>query len=216
MYGFHKVNKTPRGTRGQDTGAVWEFVHPKFHRGKPELLDQIRRKAMDGTTEGAAAAPRKEFTGQIPSSATIARPQPPDPRTAQAQMYHLAPPADLVAPFAQPKQIRPPPTAVRPPSAPATLPPEVVQMHMAAAAASMPPLVHNGAPGSAAVPVEAYHAMQHELLAHLHAMHESHEAMARELFETRRREQLFMEMAREMHTSLNTITQGHGTSSAFP
>ncbi|EGG06964.1 uncharacterized protein MELLADRAFT_31826, partial [Melampsora larici-populina 98AG31] len=25
MYGFHKVNKTPRGQRGNDNNASWEF-----------------------------------------------------------------------------------------------------------------------------------------------------------------------------------------------
>ncbi|POW08808.1 hypothetical protein PSTT_07316 [Puccinia striiformis] len=47
MYGFHKVNKTPRGQRGNDNSAAWEFVHPKFHRGRPDLLEQIRRKTLD-------------------------------------------------------------------------------------------------------------------------------------------------------------------------
>lgn len=47
MYGFHKVNKTPRGQRGNDNSAAWEFVHPKFHRGQPQLLEQIRRKTLD-------------------------------------------------------------------------------------------------------------------------------------------------------------------------
>ncbi|PLW07203.1 hypothetical protein PCASD_25049 [Puccinia coronata f. sp. avenae] len=50
MYGFHKVNKTPRGQRGNDNSAAWEFVHPKFHRGRTDLLDQIRRKTLDNDT----------------------------------------------------------------------------------------------------------------------------------------------------------------------
>lgn len=49
-YGFHKINKTPRSPRPQATSGnydnvVWEFSHPKFQRGRPELLHEIRRRA---------------------------------------------------------------------------------------------------------------------------------------------------------------------------
>lgn len=47
MYGFYKVNKTPRGHRHAPDTQVWEFSHPKFIRNRPELLDEIRRKALD-------------------------------------------------------------------------------------------------------------------------------------------------------------------------
>jgi hypothetical protein len=46
-YGFYKVNKTPRGHRHAVDTQIWEFSHPKFIRGHPELLDDIRRKALD-------------------------------------------------------------------------------------------------------------------------------------------------------------------------
>jgi hypothetical protein len=46
-YGFYKVNKTPRGHRNAVDTQVWEFSHPKFIRGRPDLLDEIRRKALD-------------------------------------------------------------------------------------------------------------------------------------------------------------------------
>lgn len=46
-YGFYKVNKTPRGHRHAVDTQIWEFSHPKFIRGRPELLDDIRRKALD-------------------------------------------------------------------------------------------------------------------------------------------------------------------------
>ncbi|KAG1874452.1 hypothetical protein F4604DRAFT_744773 [Suillus subluteus] len=35
MYGFHKINRT------------WEFSHPKFLRARPDLLDAIKRKALE-------------------------------------------------------------------------------------------------------------------------------------------------------------------------
>ncbi|TKY87934.1 hypothetical protein EX895_003030 [Sporisorium graminicola] len=47
MYGFYKVNKTPRGHRQSVDAQIWEFSHPKFLRGRPDLLDDIRRKALD-------------------------------------------------------------------------------------------------------------------------------------------------------------------------
>ncbi|KAJ1026338.1 hypothetical protein NDA16_002425 [Ustilago loliicola] len=47
MYGFYKVNKTPRGHRQSVDAQMWEFSHPKFLRGRPDLLDDIRRKALD-------------------------------------------------------------------------------------------------------------------------------------------------------------------------
>ncbi|CEH12013.1 related to heat shock factor protein 4 [Ceraceosorus bombacis] len=47
MYGFYKVNKTPRGHRNAVDTQVWEFSHPKFLRNRPDLLDDIRRKALD-------------------------------------------------------------------------------------------------------------------------------------------------------------------------
>ncbi|UZJ55802.1 hypothetical protein CBS101457_005122 [Exobasidium rhododendri] len=47
MYGFYKVNKTPRGHRHAVDTQIWEFSHPKFIRGHPEMLDDIRRKALD-------------------------------------------------------------------------------------------------------------------------------------------------------------------------
>jgi heat shock transcription factor 4 len=46
-YGFHKVNKSPRGHRTTVESQVWEFSHPKFIRNHPELLDDIKRKSME-------------------------------------------------------------------------------------------------------------------------------------------------------------------------
>ncbi|KAM0754847.1 winged helix DNA-binding domain-containing protein, partial [Meredithblackwellia eburnea MCA 4105] len=45
MYSFSKINKTPRGVaRGSIDNQEWEFRHPKFVRGKPQQLDEIKRK----------------------------------------------------------------------------------------------------------------------------------------------------------------------------
>jgi hypothetical protein len=46
-YGFHKVNKSPRGHRTLAENQIWEFSHPKFVRDRRDLLDQIKRKALE-------------------------------------------------------------------------------------------------------------------------------------------------------------------------
>ncbi|KAI9480485.1 MAG: HSF-type DNA-binding-domain-containing protein [Benjaminiella poitrasii] len=47
MYGFHKINKSPRiRTENQ----IWEFSHPKFLRDRQDLLEDIKRKSFNTTT----------------------------------------------------------------------------------------------------------------------------------------------------------------------
>jgi len=46
MYGFHKVNKSSPSTKGSEN-QVWEFYHPKFIRGKPHLIEEIKRKQIE-------------------------------------------------------------------------------------------------------------------------------------------------------------------------
>lgn len=48
-YGFHKVNKSPRGHRTLAENQIWEFSHAKFLRNRPDLLDDIKRKAMESS-----------------------------------------------------------------------------------------------------------------------------------------------------------------------
>ncbi|KAI9277823.1 HSF-type DNA-binding-domain-containing protein [Sporodiniella umbellata] len=50
MYGFHKVNKSPRGHRTVAENQIWEFSHPKFIRERPDLLDGIKRKTLETDT----------------------------------------------------------------------------------------------------------------------------------------------------------------------
>ncbi|CEG67196.1 hypothetical protein CU097_008562 [Rhizopus azygosporus] len=49
MYGFHKVNKSPRGHRTLAENQIWEFSHPKFIKDRPDLLDEIKRKSIETT-----------------------------------------------------------------------------------------------------------------------------------------------------------------------
>jgi chromosome segregation ATPase len=46
-YGFHKVNKSPRGHRTLAENQIWEFSHAKFLRNRPDLLDDIKRKSVE-------------------------------------------------------------------------------------------------------------------------------------------------------------------------
>jgi hypothetical protein len=46
-YGFHKINKSPRGQRGNNENEIWEFCHAKFQHGRSDILKEIKRKAMD-------------------------------------------------------------------------------------------------------------------------------------------------------------------------
>lgn len=43
-YGFHKINKTPRGQKGSIEAQSWEFSHPQFLHDRADLLDTIKRK----------------------------------------------------------------------------------------------------------------------------------------------------------------------------
>lgn len=52
MYGFHKVNKSPRGHRTLAENQIWEFSHPKFLKDRPDILDEIKRKSLE--TESTA------------------------------------------------------------------------------------------------------------------------------------------------------------------
>ncbi|KAI8047592.1 HSF-type DNA-binding-domain-containing protein [Gilbertella persicaria] len=47
MYGFHKVNKSPRGHRTLAENQIWEFSHSKFIKDRPDLLDEIKRKSIE-------------------------------------------------------------------------------------------------------------------------------------------------------------------------
>lgn len=51
MYSFSKTNKSPRGSRAPAECQVWEFSHPKFHRDHPEMLEEMRRKAHESSTD---------------------------------------------------------------------------------------------------------------------------------------------------------------------
>ncbi|GAW08526.1 DUF21-domain-containing protein [Lentinula edodes] len=72
MYGFHKINRTPRAQRTSSDAQTWEFSHHKFLRGRPDLLDEIKRKALLEGQGGISVGPesvraRVELPGEVAS-----------------------------------------------------------------------------------------------------------------------------------------------------
>ncbi|KAG8916685.1 hypothetical protein FRC01_002919, partial [Tulasnella sp. 417] len=47
MYDFHKTNRAPRSQRGTAQHQLWIFSHQRFVRGRPDLLQGIKRKANE-------------------------------------------------------------------------------------------------------------------------------------------------------------------------
>ncbi|KDQ25958.1 hypothetical protein PLEOSDRAFT_1046174, partial [Pleurotus ostreatus PC15] len=64
MYGFHKINRTPRAQRTSTDAQTWEFSHLKFLRNRPDLLDEIKRKALE---PDPAVKHRVELPGEVSS-----------------------------------------------------------------------------------------------------------------------------------------------------
>ncbi|TIB30796.1 hypothetical protein E3P84_03205 [Wallemia ichthyophaga] len=70
MYGFHKCNKTPRGQKAHPEHQVWEFSHPNFLRGRKDLLEDIKRKVLDGAEASTSTSTAARST-DLPSSVAL-------------------------------------------------------------------------------------------------------------------------------------------------
>lgn len=44
---LHLTAQTPRAQRTSTDAQTWEFSHHKFLRGRPDLLEEIKRKALE-------------------------------------------------------------------------------------------------------------------------------------------------------------------------
>lgn len=55
--------QTPRSQRTSQDNQTWEFSHPKFLKGRVDLLDQIKRKALDNEPPGRNA--RVELPAEV-------------------------------------------------------------------------------------------------------------------------------------------------------
>jgi HSF-type DNA-binding len=52
MYGFHKIPHLQQGVLKSDTDTeFWNFEHPNFHRGQPDLLCLVTRKNSKGGSQ---------------------------------------------------------------------------------------------------------------------------------------------------------------------
>lgn len=65
MYGFHKIPHLQQGVLKSDTESeFWNFEHPNFHRGQPDLLCLVTRKnSKGGSQQNAELA-----DGDVPGS----------------------------------------------------------------------------------------------------------------------------------------------------
>ena len=64
MYGFHKIPHLQQGVLKSDTETeIWNFEHPNFRRGQPDLLCLINRKKQASERQGEDAVVEKENAG---------------------------------------------------------------------------------------------------------------------------------------------------------
>ncbi|KAF8875594.1 HSF-type DNA-binding-domain-containing protein [Gymnopilus junonius] len=68
MYGFHKINRMPRAQRTSTDAQTWEFSHSKFPRSHQDLLDKIKRKALE---PDPSIKHRVELPGEVSVFSTI-------------------------------------------------------------------------------------------------------------------------------------------------
>lgn len=62
--------------------------------------------------------------------------------------------------------------------------------------------------GPPMVSVEAYTSLQSEMLGRLHGMQDSYQALYRELYETRRRQDVLIDFLNQMYHAMHTVTSG--------
>ena len=64
------VLQTPRAQRTSSDAQTWEFSHHKFLRGRPDLLDEIKRKALE---PDLGVKQRVELPGEVASQLSSIR-----------------------------------------------------------------------------------------------------------------------------------------------
>lgn len=65
MYSFHKVNKVGRGqTKAQLEAMPSEFAHPLFEKGKPNQIEQIKRRGPESEQQRVVPRPRSVGEGE--------------------------------------------------------------------------------------------------------------------------------------------------------
>lgn len=65
MYSFHKVNKVGRGqTKAQLEAMPSEFAHPLFEKGKPNQIEQIKRRGPESDQQRVVQRSRSTSEGE--------------------------------------------------------------------------------------------------------------------------------------------------------
>ncbi|KAH8920829.1 winged helix DNA-binding domain-containing protein [Atractiella rhizophila] len=188
MYGFHKVNKTPRGQKGSTDNQQWEFNHPKFIKGRADLLDSIRRKALE------QEPPRARSSYPSPAASYQAlRPVPISVQVASAQEAHILAAqqqhaiqqqqqAHIQAQYHQ--QVAAQQAALR----------AQQQAQVQASLASLPSPPFESIPGQPADVMERLNSFRH-----------GYEVMHREMIEMRRKQDILVELCGHLYKSLEQV-----------
>jgi heat shock transcription factor len=86
MYGFHKIPQLQQGVlKGDSDIEIWNFAHPHFRRGEPNLLNFIQRKkqaaqtgqsdgVIEGLPTGAGAAGAMNYHDASNSAGAVGNP----------------------------------------------------------------------------------------------------------------------------------------------
>src|ERR1700722_3338053 len=83
MYGFHKIPHLQQGVLRSDTDTeLWNFEHPNFHRGQPDMLCLIQRKKQ--MTQASDDAPPAKDNVSVTTPHFLATSQPPPATTLSA------------------------------------------------------------------------------------------------------------------------------------
>ena len=70
MYGFHKIPHLQQGVLRSDSDTeFWNFEHPHFIRGQPDMLCLIQRKKQAASSISDAVAPTAEVSNKDTGSA---------------------------------------------------------------------------------------------------------------------------------------------------
>ncbi|KAJ8700355.1 Heat shock transcription factor [Pleurotus ostreatus] len=85
MYGFHKIPHLQQGVLRSDQEAeFWNFEHPNFHRGQPDLLCLIQRKKQAPQSSDLPSDPDPAASASANPSSSSHTQSPADPSASSA------------------------------------------------------------------------------------------------------------------------------------
>jgi hypothetical protein len=124
------VNKTPRGQRGTIEAQSWEFSHPKFIKGRVDLLESIKRKAMDDSFVNTSGPLTPPPTSSLPSWSPLSSPNPSPAQVEQTEQS--LPDVPQMGPALQSAQPSPMPSMPPSPRLEAPIQMDDLTLHVAA------------------------------------------------------------------------------------